>query len=93
MPQRVISDNVLITHEALHYLKTSKAKVTCYMAVKTYMSKAYDIIEWSFVKAVMERLGFHSKWIQWIMRCLNTVTYSYLVNGSAQGYVQPSRGL
>lgn len=28
VPQRAISDNVLITHETLHYLKTSKAKKT-----------------------------------------------------------------
>ncbi|CAA7050644.1 unnamed protein product [Microthlaspi erraticum] len=93
VPQRAISDNVLITHETLLYLKTSKAKVRCYMAVKTDMSKAYDRIEWNFVKKIMERLGFSTKWIQWIMQCLTTVTYCYLINGSAQGHVTPSRGL
>lgn len=40
VPQRAISDNVLITHEVLHYLKISGAKKRCFMAVKTYMSKA-----------------------------------------------------
>ncbi|CAA7017042.1 unnamed protein product [Microthlaspi erraticum] len=93
VPQRAISDNVLITHESLHYLKTSKAKIRCYMAVKTDMSKAYDRIECDFFQAVMERLGFHRRWFQWIMQCLSTVSYSYLVNGAAQGFVQPSRGL
>lgn len=44
--QRAISDNVLITHETLHYLKTSKAKKKVYMAVKSDMTKAYDRIEW-----------------------------------------------
>lgn len=43
------------------------------MAVKTDMSKAYDRIEWSFVEEVLERFGFHSKWIRWIMECLTTV--------------------
>lgn len=37
---RAIGDNVLITHEVLHYLKTSKAEQRCAMAVKTDMSKA-----------------------------------------------------
>jgi len=37
--QRAIADNVLITHEVLHYLHTSGAKKQCYMAVKTDMSK------------------------------------------------------
>ena len=37
--KRAIGDNVLITHEILYYLRTSKAKVRCFMAVKTDMSK------------------------------------------------------
>lgn len=63
VPQRAIADNVLITHEVLHYLQHSKAKKNCYMAVKTDMSKAYDRIEWEFIKLVMERLGFHQTWV------------------------------
>ena len=45
VPKRAISDNVLIIHEMLHYLKTLKAKKHFYMAVKTDMSKAYDRLE------------------------------------------------
>ncbi|WP_368858733.1 reverse transcriptase domain-containing protein, partial [Escherichia coli] len=32
---RAISDNVLITHEVLHFLKTSTTTKRCSMAVKT----------------------------------------------------------
>ena len=42
---RAISDNVLITHETLHYLRTSEAKKRCSMAAKTDISKAYDRIK------------------------------------------------
>ena len=38
VPNRAITDNVLISHEVLHYLKTSGAEKICYMAVKTDMS-------------------------------------------------------
>ena len=90
---RAIPDNVLITHEVLHCLRTSGAKVRCSMAVKTDMSKAYDRIEWSFLERVLFRLGFHPIWISWIMECIRSVSYSFLVNGSAQGKVVPSRGI
>lgn len=47
---RAISDNVLITHEMLHYLKNSGATIHCSMAVKTDISKAYDKLEWTFIR-------------------------------------------
>lgn len=90
---RAISDNVLITHEILHYLQHSEAKVRCSMTIKTDMSKAYDCIEWGFLRNVLARFGFHERWISWIMTCVTSVSYSYLVNGAAQGRVIPSRGI
>lgn len=93
IPERAIQDNILITHEVLHFLKASKAEKRCTMAVKTDMSKAYDIVEWGFIAKVLKRLGFHEIWTNWIMQCVTTVTYSYLVNDSSYGEVQPYRGI
>lgn len=90
---RAIADNVLITLEILHFLKTSEAKKFCSMAVKTDMSKDNDRIEWNFLRAVLTKLGFHATWISWIMACVEYVSYSFLINGSPQGHVTPSRGI
>ena len=90
---RAIADNVLITHETLHFLRTSEAKKYCSMAVKTDMSKAYDRIEWNFLNMVLNKLGFDPIWVSWIMACVESVSYSFLVNGSPQGLVSPSRGI
>ena len=93
VPRRAISDNVLITHEVLHYLKTSEVEVRCPLAVKTDMSKAYNRLEWEFISLVLRRMGFHPKWITLVMQCITTVTYSFLINGSPRGRVKPSRGI
>ncbi|KAL6141214.1 hypothetical protein ACLB2K_059504 [Fragaria x ananassa] len=57
------------------------------------MSKAYDRVEWKFVEAMMIQLGFGRRWITWIMRCVKTVTYSFVINGEPVGNLIPSRGL
>ena len=90
---RAIGDNVLITHEVLHYLKTSKADQRCAMAVKTDMSKAYDRLEWDFIALVLARLGFHRSLITLIIQCISSVTYSFLINGLPRGKVVSSRGI
>lgn len=93
VPGRAISDNVLITHEMLHFLKNSEAKKNCSMVIKTDMTKAYDRLEWTFIRTVLMCLGFGEKWIGWILQCITTVSYSFLINGTPRGDVRPSRGI
>lgn len=93
VPGRSIYYNVLITHEMLHFLKTSGATIHCSMAVKTYISKAYDRLEWSFIREVLGWMGFHDKFVFWMMQCITTVTYSFLVNDEIVGCVHPQRGI
>lgn len=63
------------------------------MAVKTDMSKAYDRIEWNFLAVVLEKLGFAARWIQWVMACVKSVSYSFLLSGEPQGLVTSSHGI
>lgn len=36
------------------------------MTTKIDISKAYDRVEWDMIYAMMERVGFNSKWIGWV---------------------------
>lgn len=43
-PKRLITDNISMTHEILHTMKSKKSK-TVYMALKTDLEKVYDKFE------------------------------------------------
>ena len=63
------------------------------MAIKLDMAKAYDRVEWHFLRAMMTRMGFCDKWVNWISRCLETVSYSFNCNGEVKGFVKSGRGI
>lgn len=41
----------------------------------------------------MLKLGFSTDWVNLIMRCVTTVTYSFRLNQSIFGTIHPKRGL
>ncbi|XP_071679985.1 uncharacterized protein [Lolium perenne] len=47
-----------------------------FCAYKLDMAKAYDRVDLRFLEGVLAKLGFHHKWVQWVMACVTTVRYS-----------------
>ena len=41
----------------------------------------------------MRKLGFEERWIDLMMVCVKSVSYSILVNGEPKGLIRPSRGI
>lgn len=61
------------------------------MAIKLDMSKAYDIIKWVFLKAMLERMGFCVQWINLVMACITSVSYNIVHGNHNVGPIIPSR--
>ncbi|XP_022007438.1 uncharacterized protein LOC110906644 [Helianthus annuus] len=91
VPGRRISDNILLTQELMHNYHRNVGPPRC--AFKVDIQKAYDTVNWRFLKSVLLGFGFTDKMIAWIMVCVSTASFSMCVNGSVHGFFQGKRGL
>ena len=93
MPGRLITDNVLVAYETLHTMHCKKKGKKWALALKLDISKAYDHVEWPFLKEIMHKLGLPERWIDRVMSCVTTPSFSVLNNGKPHGNIHPSRGI
>ena len=82
-----------MAYETLHAMHGRKKGKKGAIALKLDISKAYDRVEWSFLKGMMIKLGFPDGWIDRIMGCVTTSSFSVCLNGKAYGNFRPTRGL
>ena len=90
MEGRQILDESLIANEIIDSMTKKKEKG---MLCKLDIGKTYDQISWKFLFAVLQEMGFGSKWMAWIKWCITTASFSILVNGRPAGFFRSSRGL
>ena len=93
MTSRLITDNILVAFKVMNHISQKRGGRVGEMALKLDMSKAYDWVEWGGLEQIMLRMGFHSKWVNTIMHCLTSITYSIRINGVPHGHITPTRGL
>lgn len=93
IPGRLISDNVMVGYEMIHFLKRKRGGKDGHMALKIDMSKAYDRIEWDYLQAILNKMRFDVWWIQLILKCVTLVKYTFTHGSREMGPVVPSRGL
>ena len=63
------------------------------MVIKIDLERAYDRLEWSFVRMVLDHFGFPRNFSELIHSCISTTSTSLLFNGSKLEVFTPSRGI
>lgn len=89
---RSITDNVLIAFEIIYHMRRKKKGNDGEVALKLDISKAYDKVSWDFLCGRMRSMGFCSKWIDWMLLCVKTVSYNFCLNEDLVGPIVPNRG-
>lgn len=85
-------DNTIIIQELIHSIGKIKGKKG-YMAIKIDLEKAYDKLEWGFIKDMLARFNFPSNLSDLIMSCISSVSTFLLFNGGKLEPFCPSRGI
>ncbi|GJR14466.1 RNA-directed DNA polymerase, eukaryota, reverse transcriptase zinc-binding domain protein [Tanacetum coccineum] len=62
-------------------------------AFKVDIQKAYDTVDWGFLRSILVGFGFHPTMVEWIMVYVTTISYSVCINGDIHGWFNGKRGL
>ncbi|XP_057248280.1 uncharacterized protein LOC130590240 [Beta vulgaris subsp. vulgaris] len=89
---RTIDENIIIIKEVAHLFKRAK-KGANIMALKIDLTKAFDSLEWAFIRDTLLGFKFPIKLVSIIMNIITSPTISVLWNGEITSDFIPSRGI
>jgi hypothetical protein len=87
---RQILDAIGTAQECLHSIKNKNSKA---LILKLDLKKAFDCIDWDFLRLILAQTGFSQPMIKWIMGCVVSANLAILVNGEPSSFFRIGRGL
>jgi ribonuclease HI len=92
VPGRRGVDNVVIAQELIHSLQKKRGRKGQFI-LKLDLEKAYDRLEWSFIREVLLFFNFPIALVNLILDCVSSSSISILFNGGQMEVFKPSRGI
>ncbi|XP_047263825.1 uncharacterized protein LOC124896313 [Capsicum annuum] len=85
---RQIIDAILLANECVNARQWSnELGILC----KLDIQKAFDHLNWKYLLELLQKMGFGTKWIKWIKRCISIVNFSVLISRSPTGFFPSQR--
>lgn len=91
VPKRLIGDNILLAQSLCRNYHLSSGDKKC--AIKLDLRKAFDTLNWSFLRKALEAMRFPSMFIEWVMTCISSSMLSVKLNGALEGFFPAKSGL
>ncbi|XP_074314591.1 uncharacterized protein LOC141649815 [Silene latifolia] len=92
IPDRGTDTNFIIASEILHSMHTSKCKLG-WFALKLDLEKAFDRLEWDFIRLCLFNAKIDNDTISLIMHCISSSSTQVALNGTLLPSFLPSRGI
>jgi hypothetical protein len=90
LQHRQIHDAMALAQEALHSIKLSKQEA---VILKINLSKAYYRVNWTYLHLILLQLGINLNTLNWIMGCVQSVSFLDLINGTPSNLFCALQGL
>lgn len=85
-----IMENFNSTREILNHISKS-GNSACF--IKLDFAKAFDSVNWEYLRRVLIARGFPERWIRWIENLLSTASSRIILNGGESDFFGHKRGL
>jgi len=90
LKDRNILDAVAMTQECLFSIISKNIDAAI---LKIDLAKAFDCVDWGFIRIMLAKIGLRPQCINWIMACVENVQYAVIVNGIPSSFFKAERGL
>ena len=91
IPGRRATDNYIIAQDLIHLIHNKRGQKGL-MAAKIDLEKAYDRLEWCFIRKVLH-FGFPMNMVKLIMSCISSSSSFLLFNGEKLPSFSLTRGI
>lgn len=78
------------TQEGLFTIQKRKRNATI---LKIDLQKAYDCLDWGFLRCLLVKISLNNGITNWIMACVEMVNFLVIINGIPSPFFSASRGL
>jgi hypothetical protein len=81
---RLMADNINLMQELLRSYGRKRVSPRC--TIKIDFKKAFDTVQWPFLRDLLHLLGFPAKFVHLVMKYVETASFSVCINGNLFGF-------